>query len=257
MAKTIGQLTAEPSPAGANEMPISVGGVARKVTVTNLLNTAVTFSGTKTLADAANIAVGTGTGTKIGTATTQKLGFFDATPVAQAASTADLKDAFCALGFMANSGASPLNLDSGALTCGTLSAGAATATSLASTGAVTSSSATAGIGYATGAGGTVTQTTNKSTSVTLNNVCGTIALSTESDNIASGATKTFTLSNNTIDAGDLLVLNHVSGGTAGAYALNAQCGADSASINVTNISSSGKNENNVVIRFAVIKAVAA
>jgi hypothetical protein len=260
MAKTIGQLT-ELTPAsavdGADLLPISDSNVTKKVSVTNLLNTAVTFSGTKTLAEAANIAVGTGTGTKIGTDPLQKLGFFDATPVARAASTADLKDAFCALGFMSNGGASPLNLDSGALTCGALTAGAATATSLASTGAVTSSSATAGVGYATGAGGTVQQATNKSTGVTLNNVCGTIALSTENDNISSSATKTFTLTNSTIDAGDLLVLNHVSGGTAGAYALNAQCGADSASINVTNISSSGKNENNVVIRFAVIKAVTA
>lgn len=34
-------------------------------------------------ADAINLAVGTGTGTKIGTATSQKLGFFNATPVAQ------------------------------------------------------------------------------------------------------------------------------------------------------------------------------
>jgi hypothetical protein len=40
-------------------------------------------AGTVTLADAANIAVGTTTGTKIGTATNQKLGFFNATPVVQ------------------------------------------------------------------------------------------------------------------------------------------------------------------------------
>jgi hypothetical protein len=39
-----------------------------------------------TLADAANIAVGTSTGTKIGTATTQKLGLWNATPVVQPAS---------------------------------------------------------------------------------------------------------------------------------------------------------------------------
>lgn len=34
-----------------------------------------------TLDDGANIALGSTTGTKIGTATTQKLGFFNATPV--------------------------------------------------------------------------------------------------------------------------------------------------------------------------------
>lgn len=36
-----------------------------------------------TFADAANIAAGTTTGTKIGTATTQKLGFYNATPIVQ------------------------------------------------------------------------------------------------------------------------------------------------------------------------------
>lgn len=42
----------------------------------------VGFSGL-TLNDGSNIAVGTGTGTKIGTAASQKLGFYNATPVVQ------------------------------------------------------------------------------------------------------------------------------------------------------------------------------
>ena len=41
------------------------------------------------LADAGNITVGTTTGTKIGTATTQKLGFYNATPVVQPAAVAN------------------------------------------------------------------------------------------------------------------------------------------------------------------------
>lgn len=48
------------------------------------MSTAPTFSG-MTIADATNIALSTTTGTKIGTATTQKLGFFNATPVVQQA----------------------------------------------------------------------------------------------------------------------------------------------------------------------------
>jgi hypothetical protein len=44
------------------------------------------------LADAGNITVGTTTGTKIGTATTQKLGFFNATPVVQPTAVADSVD---------------------------------------------------------------------------------------------------------------------------------------------------------------------
>jgi hypothetical protein len=45
------------------------------------------------LADAGNITVGATTGTKIGTATTQKLGFYNATPVVQPAAVADATDA--------------------------------------------------------------------------------------------------------------------------------------------------------------------
>lgn len=44
------------------------------------------IGGLTTIADAQNVAVGATTGTKIGTATTQKLGFWNATPVAQPAS---------------------------------------------------------------------------------------------------------------------------------------------------------------------------
>jgi hypothetical protein len=43
-----------------------------------------------TVTDANDIAFGTTTGTKIGTATTQKLGFYDATPVVQPAAVADI-----------------------------------------------------------------------------------------------------------------------------------------------------------------------
>jgi hypothetical protein len=232
-------------------MPISVSNVTKKVTVTNLLNTAVTFSGTKTLADATDIAVGTSTGTKIGTDPLQKLGFFDATPVVQAADTADIKDAFCTLGFMANGGASPLNLDSGALTCGALTAGAATATSLASTGAVTSSSATAGVGYATGAGGTVTQITSKSTDVTLNKTSGQIT--THDAQLNDGVEVSFKLNNSAIGANDLLVVNHVSGGTAGSYIIYAHSIlANEAKIGISNVSASNRSEA-IVIGFAVIK----
>ena len=44
--------------------------------------------GTLTIADAGNLAVGSTTGTKIGTATTQKLAFYNATPIVQRAAAA-------------------------------------------------------------------------------------------------------------------------------------------------------------------------
>jgi hypothetical protein len=42
-----------------------------------------------TVSDGGNVVLGTTTGTKIGTATTQKLGFYNATPVVQPAAVAD------------------------------------------------------------------------------------------------------------------------------------------------------------------------
>lgn len=129
--------------------------------------------------------------------------------------------------------------------------GVATGTSLAVTGLITSSG-TAGIGYATGAGGTVTQSTDKSTGVTLSKTCGAITMNAAA--LGSDVIVSFTLTNTTIAATDTLILNHVSGGTVGKYVLNAQCGAGSAVITVTNISTGSLSEA-IVIRFALVKSV--
>lgn len=77
------------------------------------------------LVDAATIQVGSTTGTKIGTATTQKLGFFNATPVVQPSSTTDLRQALINLGLYATGGASPLNLNGGDARVGRLGIGTA------------------------------------------------------------------------------------------------------------------------------------
>ena len=109
-------------------------------------------------------------------------------------------------------------------------------------------------GYITGEGGAVTQATSKSTGVTLNTKCGQVTMNAAA--LAANTTVSFTLTNSTIAATDLLVLNHVSGGTAGSYLLNAQAAAGSASINVRNVTS-GSLSQAIVIGFAVIKAVIA
>ena len=111
--------------------------------------------------------------------------------------------------------------------------------------------ATAGtFGYGSGRG-TVTQQTNKSTGVTLNAPCGAITMNGAA--LSADTTVSFTLTNSSIAANDLLVLNHISGGTAGSYVLNAQAAAGSASINVTNISTGSLSEA-IVIGFAIIKS---
>lgn len=61
-----------------------------------------------TLPDAFNLIVNATTGTKIGTATTQKLGFYNATPVVQQLATADLGTALSNLGLRASGTAYPI-----------------------------------------------------------------------------------------------------------------------------------------------------
>jgi hypothetical protein len=131
--------------------------------------------------------------------------------------------------------------------------GAATGTSLSTTGSQLITG-TGKQGYNTGSGGTVTQLTNKATGVTLDKTNGSITM--DAANLGADTTVSFTLTNSTIEAGDILVMNHISGGTAGSYLLNAQSAAGSASINVRNITAGALAEA-IVIRFAVIKAVSA
>ena len=110
------------------------------------------------------------------------------------------------------------------------------------------------IGYVTGAGGAVTQATNKATGVTLNASCGRITMNAAALN--AGTAVSFTLTNSRIAAGDLLILNHASAGTAGAYTLNGQAGSGSAVITVRNVTAGNLSEA-IVIGFAVIKGVTA
>ena len=110
--------------------------------------------------------------------------------------------------------------------------------------------ATTGVfGYLNGTGA-ITQATNKATGVTLDSPSGQITLNGAA--LAADTTVSFTLTNSSITANDVLILNHLSAGTAGSYLLNAQAAAGSASINVRNITAGSLSEA-IVIGFAVIK----
>jgi hypothetical protein len=102
-----------------------------------------------------------------------------------------------------------------------------------------------------GTGGTVTQSTSKSTSVTLSKACGQVTMNSAA--LASATIVSFTLTNTLIAATDVLILNHVSGGTPGSYTLNAQCGSGAATINVRN-NTGGSLSEAIVISFVLIKA---
>ena len=129
--------------------------------------------------------------------------------------------------------------------------GAATGTSLSTTGNQVISG-TGKQGYATGAGGGVLQATSKATGVTLNKSCGQITM--DAANLAADTTVSFTMTNSTVEAGDVIVFNHISGGTLGSYTVNASCAAGSAVIYLRNITAGALAEA-VVLRFAVIKVV--
>ncbi len=114
---------------------------------------------------------------------------------------------------------------------------------------------TKGIGYAAGAGGTVTQGTNKATGVTLSKLCGTITMHNAA--LAAGAIVSFTVTNTLMAAGDVVHLQHDSGGTLGAYTVNPSgSAAGSFTINVRN-NTAGSLSEALVLRFVIIKAVAA
>lgn len=111
-----------------------------------------------------------------------------------------------------------------------------------------------GYGVTSGVGGTVTQATSKSTGVTLNTATGEITMNGAA--LAAATIVSFTMTNSTIEAADVLILNHVTTGTRGAYTLNAQCAAGSAIIYVRN-NTAGSLPEAIVIRFAAVRGAIA
>jgi len=153
-----------------------------------------------------------------------------------------------ALGTVASGNISACTSTSMALTTPVI--GAATGTSLTATGALVSTG-TAGVGYATGAGGAVTQITSRTTGVTLNKTTGAITMFS-----AAGTTTaaTFTVTNSTVAATDVIILNQKSG--TDLYDLMVTAVA-AGSFNLTFRTTGGTTTETPVFNFAVIKAVAA
>jgi len=109
-----------------------------------------------------------------------------------------------------------------------------------------------GLGYSTGAGGTVTQLTSKSTGVTLNKLSGQITMNNAS--LAANGEAVFTLTNSFIEATDVVVVSLANSVSAGRYMVGvATTSAGSCQIIITNLSSVASEAP--VINFAVIKAV--
>jgi hypothetical protein len=125
---------------------------------------------------------------------------------------------------------------------------------IGATGSITSSG-TLGVGYSTGAGGTVTQATDKSTGVTLNKITGAVTMNNAALN--AGVEVSFTVTNSLVAATDAVLAIHASAGTAGSYLVNANAvAAGSFQVTVSNASGGNLSEA-IVIRFMVFKGVSA
>lgn len=110
-----------------------------------------------------------------------------------------------------------------------------------------------GIGYSSGAGGSVTQTTSKTTGVTLNKACGRITTAATSIPATSGLS--FTLTNSTIGQYDVVMFSLASGNTN--YEVSADIMANgSCRVTVWNRSAAALAEA-ITINFTVIKGVIA
>ena len=99
-------------------------------------------------------------------------------------------------------------------------------------------------------GGTVTQATSKSTTVVLSTHTGQITLHAAA--LAAGVEVTFTVTNSTVGAADVVVLNHGSAGTAGSYLVGISAVASGSFKATVSNASGGSLSEAIVLNFAVI-----
>lgn len=123
-------------------------------------------------------------------------------------------------------------------------------------GGVTCPTSTTGLGYSTGAGGAVTQSTNKGTGVTSNEICGTIT--TNNAALAANTEVAFTVTCAACQAVTYVPIVAIqSGGTSGEYkAFVSDVGAGSFDITLANMTA-GSLSDAMLINYVVIPAVAA
>jgi hypothetical protein len=205
----------------------------------------IAATGHITITDAKNVVLDTTTGTKIGTGTTQKLGLWNATPIVQPANTVDIFTGLVNVGLRTAGGTAAMTLPG----------------ALAAAGSILSSSASAGIGYATGAGGTATQITNRSTGVTVSpNPCVSGTVTTNTTSLAGLASADFVVTNSAVAIGDTVQVSIQSGSNGGGTIVSVSTVTNGTfTIRVTNCNAAaGTAETGaIIINFAVIKAVSA
>jgi hypothetical protein len=109
------------------------------------------------------------------------------------------------------------------------------------------------VGYSTGAGGTVTQATDKSTGVTLNKTSGVIT--TNNAALNAGIEVKFTVTNSSCAVTDVPVVAIASGGTSGSYLVGVSAVTTGTfDITISNVSAGNLSEA-LVLNFVIIKGV--
>lgn len=119
-------------------------------------------------------------------------------------------------------------------------------------------SATNGIGYGTGAGGAVTQATNRATGVTLNTICGTIT--TSSASLAAEVAASFVVTNSTVAIGDVVLAAQQSGAVGlmtVVEVIAVAAGSFTLAVMNNNAAAGIAETGAILINFIVVKAVSA
>lgn len=106
-----------------------------------------------------------------------------------------------------------------------------------------------GLGYGTGSGGAVTQLTSRTTGVTLNKTNGSITLFNAAN---STAFRSFTVTNSTVAATDVILLSQKSGTNIQQLIVS---NVAAGSFEISHATTTGSTTEAPVINFAVIKAV--
>jgi hypothetical protein len=112
------------------------------------------------------------------------------------------------------------------------------------------------VGYAQGSGGAVTQITNRSTGVTLNKLTGTIT--TNNASLAAEAAAEFTVTNNQVKIGDVIVLSIQSGTNGGdteVFVSVVANGSFNIKVANNNVAAGTAETGAILINFAVFRAV--
>lgn len=121
---------------------------------------------------------------------------------------------------------------------------------------VVSTGPLSGVGYAPGAGGAVAQASDRMTGVFLHTICGQIT--TVNASLAPETAAEFTVANNAVQQGDVVIAciqSGASGGNTKVYASSVQNGYFKLTVANDNAAGGAAEVGTIIINYAIIRAV--